>query len=148
MYICACNTTMLFHVVIIMFMFCMYNYAYLRYKFLYIYLEIHKVLNKISEEKECENLAEWIKPCGNHLMWSATPTPSGDGELIWAKFESFLSHVVNKHEDLPNGNFNKCAHGGCTLSRNVPSPSTKQSSLSSMSLIFQIHQFMKSCVKF
>lgn len=43
-------------------------------------------------------------------MWSATSTPSGDGELIWAKFESFLSHIVNKHSDLPNGIINKCAH--------------------------------------
>ena len=45
-------------------------------------LEIHKVLTKISKEKECEHLAEWIKPCVNHLMWSATSTPSCDGELI------------------------------------------------------------------
>ena len=74
-------------------------------------LEIHKVLTKISKEKECDNLAEWIKPCERHLMWSATSTPSGDGELIWAKFESFLSHIINKHTDIPNSNFNKCAHG-------------------------------------
>ena len=74
-------------------------------------LEIHKVLTKISKEKDCEDLTIWIKPCENHLMWSATSTPSGDGELIWAKFESFLSHLVNKHSNLPNGIFNKCAHG-------------------------------------
>jgi len=43
-------------------------------------------------------------------MWSATSTPSGDGDLIWAKFESFLSHVVNKHSGLENPMFNKCAH--------------------------------------
>jgi hypothetical protein len=73
-------------------------------------LEIHKVLTKISKEKDCEDLTIWIKPCENHLMWSATSTPSGDGELIWAKFESFLAHLVNKHSNLPNGIFNKCAH--------------------------------------
>ena len=69
------------------------------------------MLTKISKEKDCDNLAEWIKPCERHLMWSATTTPSGDGELIWAKFESFLSHIINKHTDLPNENFNKCGHG-------------------------------------
>ena len=74
------------------------------------FLEIHKVLTKIGKEKECEHIVEWIRPCENHLMWSATSTPSGDGELIWAKFESFLSHIVNKHSNLPNGIFNKCAH--------------------------------------
>ena len=62
-------------------------------------------------EKDCDNLVEWIKPCESHLMWSAATTPSSDEELIWAKFESFLSHIINKHTDLPNENFNKCAHG-------------------------------------
>ena len=52
-------------------------------------LEIPNVLTKISKEKECDNLAEWIKPCEKHLMWSATSTPPGDGELIWAKLEFF-----------------------------------------------------------
>lgn len=76
---------------------------------MFSFIEIHKVLTKISKEKECKNLTEWIKPCENHFMWSATSTPSGDGELIWAKFES-LSHIINKHSDLPNGIFNKCVH--------------------------------------
>ena len=39
------------------------------------------MLTKVSKEKECEHLAECIKPCRNHLMWSATSTPSCDGEL-------------------------------------------------------------------
>ena len=73
--------------------------------------EIHKVLTKISKEKGCEVLSEWIKPCQNHLMWSATSTPSGNGQLIWAKFKSYLSHIVNKHKDLDEPIFNKCSHG-------------------------------------
>ena len=74
-----------------------------------------QVLTKISKEKDCDNLGKWTKPCERHLMWSATTTPSGDGELIWAKFESFLSHIINKHTDIPNENFNKCAHGEPSL---------------------------------
>ena len=62
------------------------------------------MLTKISNETECENLGEWIRPCERHLMWSATSTPSGDGELIWAKFEPFLSQIINKHTDHPNSN--------------------------------------------
>jgi hypothetical protein len=53
---------------------------------------------------------EWIKPITNHLYWSATTTSNGDGQLIWAKFESFLSHIINKHDNLPNPVFDKCAH--------------------------------------
>lgn len=77
---------------------------------MYLFIEVHKVLKKLSKEKDCEIAADWIESCENHLMWSATSTPSGDGQLIWAKFESFLSHVINKHEDLENPMFNKCAH--------------------------------------
>ncbi|XP_068712164.1 uncharacterized protein [Montipora foliosa] len=73
--------------------------------------KIRKVLSKISKEKGCEVLGEWIKPCEKHLYWSATSTFSGNGRVIWAKFKSFLSHVVNKHAGLEDPLFNKRAHG-------------------------------------
>jgi len=82
-----------------------------------MFLEIHKILKKIAKEKECEPLTEWIEPCQNHFMWCATSTPSGDGALIWAKFESFLSHIVNKHSNFANPIFNKCAHGEAITDR-------------------------------
>ena len=31
--------------------------------------------------------------------------------LIGAKFKSFLHYVVNKHKQLPDAMFSKCAHG-------------------------------------
>ena len=37
-------------------------------------------------------------------------TVSGNGKVIWAKFKSFLSHLINKHEDLDDPLFNKCHH--------------------------------------
>lgn len=43
-------------------------------------------------------------------MWSATSTPSGNGEIISAKFKSFLSHVIDKHVNLDEPLFNMCAH--------------------------------------
>lgn len=65
--------------------FCMYNYKFLaknlmshNKKIIILCLnflsvtEIRKVLSKISKEKGCEALAEWIKPCERHLHWSAT----------------------------------------------------------------------------
>jgi len=50
-------------------------------------------------------------------MWCATSTPSGDGALIWAEFESFLSHIVNKHSNFANPICNKCAHGEAITDR-------------------------------
>ncbi|KAK3745185.1 hypothetical protein QZH41_008383, partial [Actinostola sp. cb2023] len=73
--------------------------------------KIRKVLTKISQEKGCEELKVWIKPCENHLYWSAISTFDGNGEVIWAKFKSFLAHIINKHTDLEDPLFNKCAHG-------------------------------------
>lgn len=52
-----------------------------------------------------------MKPCEKHLYWSATTTSDGNGKVIWAKFKSFLSHIVSKHSDMDDPLFNKCAHG-------------------------------------
>ena len=49
--------------------------------------------------------------------WCATSTPSGDGALIRAKFESFLSHIVKAHSNFANPIFNKCAHGEAITDR-------------------------------
>ena len=72
--------------------------------------ELRKVLTKISKLKGFEVLSEWIQPCNNHLNWSATTTPTGDRNIFLAKFKLFLGQIVNKHENLPDPLFNKCAH--------------------------------------
>lgn len=73
--------------------------------------KIRKVLSKLSKENGCECIAEWIKPCENHLYWSATTTFSGNGLVIWAKFRSFMSHIINKHSGLSDPLFSNCFHG-------------------------------------
>ena len=87
------------------------NYIHLFLFFFFFWTEIRKVLSKISKEKGCEVLGEWIKPCKKHLHWSATSTFSGNKRVIWAKFKTFLSHVVKKQAGLEDPLFNKCAHG-------------------------------------
>lgn len=69
------------------------------------------MLSKSAKEKSCEALSEWIKPCENHLHWNAASTYCGNGQVIYAKFKAFLSHIVNKHSSLPDVLFNKCTHG-------------------------------------
>ncbi len=81
--------------------------------------EIRKVLSKIAKEKGFEELAEWIKPCENHLHWSATTTFSGNGLVIWAKFKSFLWHIFNVHSNHEDALFDKCAHGSDTKQREL-----------------------------
>ena len=73
--------------------------------------EVNKILKKIAKEKGCQELLPWVKPCVNHLYWSAMSTEDGDRQVIWAKFSSFLEHMANVHSNLPNPIFNACAHG-------------------------------------
>lgn len=73
--------------------------------------EVQKLLSTIAKESGCEAVTEWIRPCINHLHWSATSTACGSGRIILAKFKSFLSHITNKHSGLDDPLFNKCARG-------------------------------------
>ena len=68
------------------------------------------MLLKIAKEKGNEGLSCWIQPCANHLHWSAITTFSGNGSVIWAKFKSFLGHIINKHAGHSDPLFNKCNH--------------------------------------
>lgn len=72
---------------------------------------ITKKLLKASKEKGCEVISSWIKGIRKHLYWCATSTKTGFGVLIVAKWESFLRHVSNKHDDHPNPLYKKCNHG-------------------------------------
>ncbi|XP_028413623.1 uncharacterized protein LOC114536461 [Dendronephthya gigantea] len=72
--------------------------------------KLHKVLSKLAKEANCTELAEWVHPCLNHLYWSSTSTHSGNDRIIWAKFKSFLSDRVDKHDDLDDALYNKCLH--------------------------------------
>lgn len=80
-------------------------------------IEIQKALIKLSKEKGCEVIGKWRKACVRHLYWSVTSTMPNQGEVILAKFQCFLSHIINKHKELPNRLFNKCAHGPITSPR-------------------------------
>ena len=52
-----------------------------------------------------------------HFYWSVTSTKEHLGELKLAKFHAFLSHVLNKHINLPNRFFNACAHDAVVTPR-------------------------------
>lgn len=49
-----------------------------------------------------------------HFYWSVTSTKEKLGELKLAKFQSFLSHVTNKHTEVPHKLYNACKHGVIT----------------------------------
>ncbi|XP_061190833.1 uncharacterized protein LOC133198949 [Saccostrea echinata] len=70
---------------------------------------LKKKILAASKQKECENLAKWIKSLTNHLYWVAASTPDGNGDFMWAKWESVENHIHNIHEGH-NDLFPSCAH--------------------------------------
>lgn len=71
---------------------------------------VTKKMLQAGKEKGCEIILSWVKGVRRHLYWSAIFTKEGFGEMIHAKFYSFLKHVSNVHEDHENELFSKCAH--------------------------------------
>ena len=59
---------------------------------------------KLGKEKGCEKIAR------NHLYWCVTSSRQGFGELVTAKWKSFMQHVADKHDNHPSPLFKKCAH--------------------------------------
>lgn len=68
-----------------------------------------KAMLKLGKEKGCDQISDWLKGAQNHLYACATSTRLGFGELIMAKWKSFMRHVANRHEDHPSL-FKQCAH--------------------------------------
>lgn len=68
-----------------------------------------KAMLKLGKEKGCGQISDWLKGAQNHLYMCATSTRLGFGELIMAKWKSFMRHVANKHDDHPSL-FKQCDH--------------------------------------
>lgn len=92
-----------------------------------IFTEIQKVLTKLSKEKNCEIIGRWRKACVRHFYWAVTSTQESLGKVKVSKFQAFLSHVINKHKNLPNRLFNACAHGEVITQKVWMSKGTKAS---------------------
>ena len=71
---------------------------------------IVKKMLAASKEKGCEQIGEWTKAVRNHVYWCSTSTVKGFGNMILAKWKSFMRHVANKHDHHPDNLFPKCAH--------------------------------------
>ncbi|KAK3722374.1 hypothetical protein QZH41_013690, partial [Actinostola sp. cb2023] len=77
--------------------------------------KIKKLLLKLSKERGCELIGRWRNACVRHFYWAITSTHSLLSEVKLAKFQTFLYHILNKHQDLPNRLFNACRHGEITV---------------------------------
>ena len=60
-----------------------------------------------------------IHVCLSFLPWSILNLKEKSGRVILAEFNSFPSHVVNKHTGLEDPSFSKCGHAGRHLSKEI-----------------------------
>ena len=70
---------------------------------------LKKKLLKLSNEKECGHLADWIKSILNHLYWVPVSTPDADGALMLEKWKSLTNHLHNHHKHQ-GPKFSECEH--------------------------------------
>lgn len=70
---------------------------------------LKKKILAASKLKECKDISRWNKSLTNHLYWVAASTPDGDGDVMWAKWESVENHIHNVHEGHSDV-FPTCAH--------------------------------------
>lgn len=75
----------------------------------FLFVGLKKKLFALVKEKDCDCLGEWAQSIVNHLYWSVVSTPSGEPDVVVAKWESVLNHVVNRHTHS-NQHFPKCIH--------------------------------------
>ena len=57
--------------------------------------------------------------CLSFLLWSIRNLKAKSGRVILVEFNSFASHVVNKHTGLEDPLFSKCGHAGRHLSKEI-----------------------------
>ena len=55
-------------------------------------------IDALAKEKDCEIVGEWRRSIINDIYWCAASTPSGNGELMKAKWLSLDNHVHNQHQ--------------------------------------------------
>ena len=69
-----------------------------------------KKVKAVAKQKDCELVGEWEQSIINHMYWCVASIPSGDGNMMVAKWLSLVNHIHNKH--LGHGKpFRKCTHG-------------------------------------
>jgi hypothetical protein len=68
-----------------------------------------KKVEKVSKQKDCEVIGEWVRSMVNHLYWWIMSTEEDD-ECIKEKWLSLLNHLHNKHKG--HGKiYKECQHG-------------------------------------
>ena len=53
---------------------------------------------RLSSNKDCSIISEWIKSITNHLYWCAASSPAGGGNEIVKCWKSLMDHICDSHD--------------------------------------------------
>uniref|UniRef100_A0A2C9JZY7 Mutator-like transposase domain-containing protein n=1 Tax=Biomphalaria glabrata TaxID=6526 RepID=A0A2C9JZY7_BIOGL len=95
------------------------NYIRHFYDIWHVAKGLKKKLDHISLKQGGELVNSWKKSIINHLYWCAVSTADGNGDLMLAKWQSILNHLVNQHTGHPNLLFPSCLHGSEYSTENI-----------------------------
>ena len=76
-------------------------------------VDISKKVKAAANIKDCEILNQWKHSIVNHLYWVAASTPDGNSDIMLAKWESILNHMMNVHSGH-SALFPSCLHDPIT----------------------------------
>ena len=68
-------------------------------------------MTQLANKKAFTKVAKWVKSITNHLIWVPLDTEDGDEEVMLAKWESLLYHLINRHSGFDNLLYRQCYHG-------------------------------------
>jgi len=64
---------------------------------LHHFLGFRKKVKALAKQKDCELVGKWEQSTINHMYWCVVSTPSGDSNVMVAKWLSLENHIHNKH---------------------------------------------------
>ena len=70
---------------------------------------VRKKIEALAKQKDCKIVGERQKSILNHQYWCVASSPSGDSDLVQAKWLSIENHIHNVHRGHSKA-FPKCTH--------------------------------------
>ncbi|XP_018108036.1 uncharacterized protein LOC108711131 isoform X2 [Xenopus laevis] len=68
-----------------------------------------KKLTAASKKRKCKDIAQWIGPITNHLIW-CVQTCDQNVDLLLDKWRSLMYHIANRHTFKNLKHYTKCQH--------------------------------------
>ena len=63
-----------------------------------VFIGIKKKLARLSNNKDCSIIGDWIKSITNHLYWCAASAPDDSNDIV-KRWKSLMDHICDIHDE-------------------------------------------------